>query len=270
MFQIRLMLIAVGGLLIGLGLAISLQVVAASAVPVVEPTLSPFDQGDDVISPGTGSAPLIAPTTRPLTTDPAIEPWLTLTAEPGQPSTLPPLSPTPVEPNLPDRLVIPAIHLDAPIVQAKMRIIKYQGDIYSQWMVPDAFAVGWSPTSAALGAGGNTVLFGHHNEYGEVFGHLVDLQVNDVISLYSGQKVFNYVIALKMILRERDQPVDVRLQNAAWILPSKDERLTLLTCWPYTTNTHRLIIVAVPITPENLRNYTLKPRFSVSTATPNP
>ena len=262
------MMIAVGALLIGVGLAISLQVVAASAVPVVEPTLSPFDQGDDVISPGIGSAPLIAPTTLPPTADPGLEPWLKLTAEPGGASALPALTPTPVEINLPDRLVIPAIQLDAPVIQASMRTIKYQGDIYSQWMVPDAFAVGWSPTSASLGASGNTVLFGHHNEYGEVFGHLVDLQVNDVISLYSGQKVFNYVIALKMILRERDQPVNIRLQNAAWILPSKDERLTLLTCWPYTTNTHRLIIVAVPITPDNLRNYKLTPRFAIST--PNP
>jgi LPXTG-site transpeptidase (sortase) family protein len=29
-------------------------------------------------------------------------------------------------------------------------------------------------------------------------------------------------------------------------MPSTDERLTLITCWPYETNTHRLIIVALP------------------------
>ena len=37
------------------------------------------------------------------------------------------------------------------------------------------------------------------------------------------------------------------MENAAWIMPSEDERLTLVTCWPYTSNTHRLIIVARPV-----------------------
>ncbi len=52
-----------------------------------------------------------------------------------------------------------------------------------------------------------------------------------------------------MILPERDQPLSVRLANAQWIEPSTDERLTLITCWPKDNNTHRLIIVAVPIQP---------------------
>lgn len=43
--------------------------------------------------------------------------------------------------------------------------------------------------------------------------------------------------------------VDVRMDNARWILPSTDERLTLVTCWPAKSNTHRLIIVASPHVP---------------------
>ena len=38
-----------------------------------------------------------------------------------------------------------------------------------------------------------------------------------------------------------------RLQNARWIAATADERLTLVTCWPNTTNSHRLIIVAEPV-----------------------
>jgi hypothetical protein len=49
-----------------------------------------------------------------------------------------------------------------------------------------------------------------------------------------------------MIFEEKDQPLDVRLENARWILPSEDERITLVTCWPQDSNTHRLVIVAVP------------------------
>jgi sortase A len=50
-----------------------------------------------------------------------------------------------------------------------------------------------------------------------------------------------------MILPEKYQEIDVRMDNARWILPSDDERLTLVTCWPATSNTHRLIIVARPL-----------------------
>jgi sortase A len=37
-----------------------------------------------------------------------------------------------------------------------------------------------------------------------------------------------------------------RLENARWIGPFPDERLTLVTCWPYTNNTHRVIVIAKP------------------------
>ena len=117
-----------------------------------------------------------------------------------------------------------------------------------QFLVPEEYAVGWYEGSAPLGVTGNTVFSGHHNAFGEVFKGLVDLEVGDTIILLSGAKQFNYVIANKMILPEKDQPLDVRLDNGRWILPSKDERITLVTCWPKRSNTHRLILVAVPIT----------------------
>ena len=93
----------------------------------------------------------------------------------------------------------------------------------------------------------NRVLDGHHNEFGEVFKRLVDLKPGDLIEVYSKGLVFHYQVANKLILPERDVDISVRLENARWISPSQDERLTLITCWPYTNNTHRLIIVASPI-----------------------
>jgi sortase (surface protein transpeptidase) len=47
-----------------------------------------------------------------------------------------------------------------------------------------------------------------------------------------------------MILPERFQEIDLRMSNAQWILPSEDHRLTLISCWPYESNTHRVIVVA--------------------------
>jgi len=114
------------------------------------------------------------------------------------------------------------------------------------WEVPDN-AVGWHKTSAYPGQPGNTVLNGHHNIRGEVFRYLVDLQPDDDIYVYVGEKRFHYRVTEKHILKEKGEPPEVREANAKWIAPTKDERLTLVTCWPYTNNTHRLIIVARPV-----------------------
>jgi len=148
---------------------------------------------------------------------------------------------------IPLRIVIPAIGLDAPIVEAQYKQLKWGAQTFQQWEAPDKFAAGWLPTSATLGLPGNTVLDGHHNVYGEVFRHLVDLKAGDLIQVYSTERVFYYQVTNRMILKERDEPLSVRLANAQWIEPSNDERLTLITCWPYYSNTHRLIIVARPI-----------------------
>jgi LPXTG-site transpeptidase (sortase) family protein len=161
-----------------------------------------------------------------------------------QPAGLPPL------PNgmVPDRIVIPDINLDVPIKKVPYRLIKDDATnfVYQQWAVPNEKAVGWQPTSALLGEPGNTVLDGHHNDYGMVFRYLVDLQPGATIELFSGEMEFKYTITNKMILPERNQPLSVRFSNAQWLLPSSDERITLVTCWPFTSNTHRLIVVAIP------------------------
>jgi LPXTG-site transpeptidase (sortase) family protein len=148
--------------------------------------------------------------------------------------------------NIPERLIIDKIGLDAPVELAKSIEVTVDGQASIQFLVPEEFAVGWHERSASLGVIGNTVLSGHHNAFGEVFKGLVDLDVGDSFILTSGTKQFSYIIANKMILPEKDQPLRVRLDNARWILPSKDERVTLVTCWPARSNTHRLILVAVP------------------------
>ncbi len=155
-------------------------------------------------------------------------------------------TPTPIDPaiEVPVRIVIPAIQLDAPIETVGWHSING----VSEWDTPDHFAAGWLKTAAPLGQIGNTVLDGHHNIDGEVFRHLVDLKPGDQIVMYAKNEVFYYTVITRKILRERDQPAAVRLQNAQWIQPTTDERVTLVTCWPYTNNTHRLIIVAKPMT----------------------
>jgi LPXTG-site transpeptidase (sortase) family protein len=145
---------------------------------------------------------------------------------------------------VPERITIPAIELDAPVVQANIHWVQVGGIEYKQWNVPNLYAAGWHESSARLGEVGNTVLNGHNNIYGEVFRRLDELAVGDFIQVYSSANVFEYVITNTMILPERFQEIDVRMSNAQWILPSDDHRLTLISCWPYESNTHRVIVVA--------------------------
>ncbi len=151
---------------------------------------------------------------------------------------------------IPNRLVIPKIQLDVPIEAVTYKSVELDGKTYEQWFAPDAPTVGWHQTSAQLGAVGNTVLNGHHNIFGEVFRDLYKLEVGDRLMVQSGQRVIEYVVGTKLIVPERYQTIETRLENARWIQPSNDERITLVTCWPYESNTHRVVVVAVPVEEE--------------------
>ncbi len=180
------------------------------------------------------------------------EPGLVAVQQPAQPFPTPlpesgEVQPTP-DPGLsPDRILIPRISLDAPITPVEAAAVQFEGEIFEQWLAPDYRAVGWHNTSVGLGVPGNTVLNGHHNIKGEVFRDLYRLQTGDEIDLFSGDQEFRFVVVHTAVLPERNQPLDVRLANAEWIRPTEDERITLITCWPYESNTHRVIVVAVPL-----------------------
>lgn len=156
-------------------------------------------------------------------------------------------TPTPDPASLvPTRLLIPAIGLDAPVVEIGWDTQDVNGAQVSVWNVPEYFAAGWHKTSAPPGQVGNTVLNGHHNIHGEVFRDLINLEAGDQIFLYVGETVYTYSVTELHLLEEKGRPVEERMQNAQWVAETNEERLTLVTCWPYTNNTHRLIIVALP------------------------
>jgi sortase A len=146
------------------------------------------------------------------------------------------------------RLSIPALKVDAPVVPVALEEKTNQaGRPYRQWTVPDQFAAGWHDTSAPPGQPGNTVLNGHNNVHGAIFHDLVDLPLGEKIILYTNNKQLVYEVAYREFLLEMGKPLRTRLRNARWIAPSHDARLTIVTCWPNTSNSHRLVVVALPI-----------------------
>ncbi len=162
------------------------------------------------------------------------------------PSPMPGATPE-AEPPL--RLSIPAIRLEAPVIPVGLTTVQEGGREWITWEPPDTFAAGWLTTSAYPGQPGNVVLIGHHNIYGKVFANLYRLQPGDPIALETRQRIYVYHVEATHILPEKDQPLEVRQRHLQWVLPTPDERLTLVTCWPPHTNTHRLIVVARPVKP---------------------
>jgi len=147
--------------------------------------------------------------------------------------------------SLPTRLVLPSINVDSPVVEVGWKTSVQDGQAVSEWEVAD-YAVGFLKTAALPGAPGNTVMAGHNNINGEVFKNLIDLKIGDEVFVYVDQSAYRYVVKQKLLLKEQGMPIEQRLQNAQWIAPTNDTRLTLVSCWPYASNTHRVIIVATP------------------------
>lgn len=120
------------------------------------------------------------------------------------------------------RIQIPAINVDAPIVQ---------GDGWEQLKK----GVGQHIGSANPGQPGNLVLTGHNDVYGEVFRYLEKLQLGDLILIYTAQRQYVYVVTGSQIV----EPTQVEVMK-----PTTEPTLTLITCHPYLKDTQRYIVFA--------------------------
>jgi len=147
----------------------------------------------------------------------------------------------------PNRLVIPAIELDTAIVDVGWEVVERGSQRTTEWQTADN-AAGRHINSALPGEPGNVVLSGHHNTKGEVFRRISqqELAIGDMVYLYDDQgRRFDYqVTEITEPLLEVGASQAQRQANAGYIQPTSDARVTLVTCWPYWTNTHRIVAVA--------------------------
>ena len=242
-------LLSVGSTLLLSGCAATTSQSETLPAPAQDQAQTLPEAGDARPTPQVSPTPQMSPT-------PQVSPTLaTPTPQPITPTATPteaPVenSPTPEQPltlSAPTQLIIPAIGLDVPIIDVGWSIVDKEGQQVSEWDVPDWRAAGWLNTSARIGGPGNTVIVGHQNVYGQVFADLEYLKEGDEIQVQAGSETRKYVVALRTIVLDKDQPLEVRRENARWIALSDDERLTFVTCWPRNDNTHRLILVALPV-----------------------
>jgi sortase A len=129
--------------------------------------------------------------------------------------------PTP-GPEAPTRVTIPAINVDALVVQ---------GDSWEQLKL----GVGHHLGSADPGERGNMVLSAHDDIYGEIFRRLHELELGDEVIIYAGEQPYRYLVTAKKIV----EPTEVS------VLASTTKPVaTLITCYPYMVDTHRVVVVA--------------------------
>jgi LPXTG-site transpeptidase (sortase) family protein len=215
------------------------DIVAAELGPVPEPPPSQEmavepDPNQVAASPPVENVPIEA----------SADPLLPLASEQGNDHLLGASGGGDVLAGMPIRLTIPAIALDSGVVPVDKAPVVINGETYGQWNTADNM-VGWHNLSAKLGQVGNTVFNGHSDVNAAVFRNLGYVRIGDEIIVSSGAQDYRYVVTQKFLVQEGNVPLEVRIQNAAWIAPSQDERLTLITC-ANPGATHRLILIAQP------------------------
>jgi LPXTG-site transpeptidase (sortase) family protein len=164
--------------------------------------------------------------------------------QPREPTPTPPA--TLVERVPPERIIIPAIGVDAPLSRKSL-----DGDGFMQ--IPNGPEdVAWYDFTASPGEGSNVVFSGHldYRGYGPaVFYRLADLSEGDVVEVRTKDGSMHlYAVSASVAYDAADAPVsDI-------VGPTSREVVTLITCsgtfnGPPLGYSHRLVVRAEPVSP---------------------
>lgn len=155
----------------------------------------------------------------------------------------PPVAATHATRPAPTHLIIPSIGVDISVVTVDASPTRVDGQAVAIWDVPSD-TVGHHASSANPGEGENVVLNGHDDLGSAVFRDLWRVQPGAVITVRAGDVTWRYHVETVRAPQEIGVPLAQRLENARYIEPTGDERLTLISCWPAGTNDHRIIVIA--------------------------
>jgi sortase A len=119
------------------------------------------------------------------------------------------------------RIQIPAIDVDAPVVE---------GDDWETLKRGAGHHIG----SANPGERGNCVISAHNDIFGEIFRDLPDLSLGDEVIVHTASRVHRYVVTQKRVI----EPTEVGVME-----PTSSPVLTLISCYPYGVDTHRIVVI---------------------------
>lgn len=134
------------------------------------------------------------------------------------------ITPLPVPTRGPEqavRIEIPAIDVDAPVVE---------GDDWEALKRGAGHHIG----SANPGERGNCVISAHNDIFGQIFRGLPDLTLGDEVLVYTASRVYRYVVTQKRVI----EPTEVSVMES-----TSSPVLTLISCYPYGVDTHRIVVI---------------------------
>lgn len=143
-----------------------------------------------------------------------------------------------------NRIVIPSIGVDTPIVQRQTK--DYDAFVNGDFSNELENGVVKYPTSPAPGQKGNIFLFGHtsqeyrkHNKYGTVFRNIPNLTAGDEIQLVREGELYRYqVITTEIVSPKKVGESYLKYANLS------EEYLTLMGCYPIGRADKRMLIFA--------------------------
>jgi sortase A len=131
-------------------------------------------------------------------------------------------------------------------------VVADAGGVRSEWdMVDDA--AGHHLDSVYPGEAGNVVLSGHNNIGGAVFRDVcligepgVTFGLGDAMILVDeAGRTFTYQVNGWHRFAEANVSLRQRQENARYMAPTEHAQLTLITCWPLVSNTHRVVVTGL-------------------------
>ena len=125
-------------------------------------------------------------------------------------------------PRVARRLVIPKIGVDAPVVE---------GDTWEDLKK----GIGHHPGSANPGETGNMVVSAHIVVHCVIFRHLDELEPGDEVFVSTDDTIYQYIVT---------QVHTVLPTRVEFMEPTTYPALTMITCYPYLIDTHRIVVVA--------------------------
>jgi sortase A len=120
------------------------------------------------------------------------------------------------------RIQIPAISVDAPIVQ---------GDGWEQLKK----GVGQHSGATNPGELGNLVLSAHNDIFGEIFRDLDKLNPGDLVIIFTNQRSYTYIVVNTKIV----EPTAIEIMEQ-----TNQATASLISCYPYLKDNKRIVVIA--------------------------
>jgi sortase A len=143
------------------------------------------------------------------------------------------------------RVIVPALGVDAPVVEVGWHVTQNGDEALGEWETV-AGAAGHHRGSTDPGQPGNCVLSAHSSDAGgAVFRGLENLPVGALVQVVAVDKTeYTYRVGTVITLDEVGATASEKRENARWLDPTDQAVLTLVTCWPPWSYTHRVVVRA--------------------------